>query len=76
MASKEHKNEGNVPGKFYVDYQCIDCDLCREICPACFQRDIDGGFSIVARQPEGEEEISLCEEALESCPAHAIGSDG
>jgi ferredoxin len=76
MALKVNKNDGNVPGKFYVDDQCIDCDLCREICPACFKRDEIGGYSIISKQPEGEDEIALCEEAIESCPVHAIGNDG
>lgn len=75
MAVKESRGDGNVPGKFYVDDQCIDCDLCRGICPTCFSRDEDNGRSIVIKQPEGEE-VALCEEAMESCPVGAIGDDG
>jgi len=30
MADVANKYAENVPGKFYVDDQCIDCDLCRE----------------------------------------------
>ncbi|PYK64290.1 MAG: ferredoxin, partial [Verrucomicrobia bacterium] len=29
MADVANKYAENVPGKFYVDDQCIDCDLCR-----------------------------------------------
>jgi len=32
MADNEDKNPENVKGLFYVDSQCIDCDLCREQC--------------------------------------------
>ena len=29
MADREDKNRENITGKFYVDSQFIDCDLCR-----------------------------------------------
>ncbi|MDR1432864.1 MAG: ferredoxin [Puniceicoccales bacterium] len=76
MAVKANKTDGNATGKFYVDDQCIDCDLCREVCPECFARDENGGYSVVFKQPSGEDEVALCEEAMESCPVHAIGNDG
>ena len=76
MADKEDKNPENVAGEFYVDSQCIDCDLCRETAPANFQRSEDNGYSYVCKQPENDEERSLCEEAKESCPVEAIGDDG
>jgi ferredoxin len=76
MAVASNKNDGNVPGKFYVDDQCIDCDLCREICPDCFKRDEVSGCSIVWKQPSGDDEIALCEEAMDGCPVSAIGNDG
>ena len=56
MADVGSKFEENTPGKFYVDEECIDCDLCREIAPTIFHRNDDGGYSFVAKQPEGEEE--------------------
>ena len=37
MADAANKYAENVPGKFYVDDQCIDCDLCRETAPANFK---------------------------------------
>lgn len=76
MADKADKWPDNVKGKFYVDEQCIDCDLCRETAPACFTRNDDGGYSFVYKQPETEEERELCKEALEGCPVEAIGEDG
>ena len=36
MAAKEDKYEDNVAGKFYVDTECIDCNLCRELAPENF----------------------------------------
>jgi hypothetical protein len=47
MADKTDKWPENTTGKFYVDQQCIDCDLCRETAPDFFTRDDDGGFSYV-----------------------------
>ena len=66
----------NVPGRWYVDSNCIDCDLCRETAPTVFRRDDDGGNSIVFHQPETEEEFRLAEEARNGCPVEAIGNDG
>src|SRR5439155_1481968 len=34
MADAANKYPENVPGKFYVDDQCIDSDLCRETAQA------------------------------------------
>jgi ferredoxin len=76
MANKDDRWPENVPGEFYVDDQCIDCDLCREMASACFKREENGGYSYVCKQPEGENELALCREAMESCPVNAIGSDG
>ena len=76
MADKTQKVEGNVPGAFFVDRECIDCDLCREVAPDNFERNEDEGFSFVYKQPENDEERALCEEAKESCPVEAIGDDG
>jgi ferredoxin len=76
MADAANKYPENVDGKFYVDDQCIDCDLCRETAPANFRRNDDGGHSYVYKQPESPEEEALCKEAMEGCPVEAIGSDG
>src|SRR5947208_2891170 len=65
MADAANKYAENVPGKFYVDDQCIDCDLCRETAPANFKRNDDGGHSYVYKQPETPEEEGLCKEAKE-----------
>jgi|TARA_A100000171_G_scaffold27056_1_gene25217 ferredoxin len=76
MADKDEKWAENVEGKFYVDEQCIDCDLCRETSPANFTREEDGGYSYVYKQPENNDELELCIEAMEGCPVEAIGDDG
>ncbi|MEI6352165.1 MAG: ferredoxin [Verrucomicrobiota bacterium] len=76
MADIANKYPENVTGAYYVDDQCIDCDLCRETAPANFSRNEDGGHSYVSKQPENDEEIAQCKEALEGCPVEAIGSDG
>ncbi len=75
MADIANKYSDNVPGKYYVDNQCIDCDLCRETAPNNFSRSDDGGYSFVHKQPIPDEE-GLCKEAKEGCPVEAIGDDG
>lgn len=76
MADPKDRLVENVPGAYYVDSQCIDCDVCRVTAPGNFQRSEDKGYSYVFRQPESPEENAQCQEAMDSCPVEAIGSDG
>ena len=76
MAELENKYEDNKQGKYFVDDQCIDCDLCRETAPNNFTRQDEGGYSFVYKQPENEEEEAQCKEAMEGCPVEAIGDFG
>jgi ferredoxin len=76
MADAANKYPENATGKYYVDNQCIDCDLCRETAPANFKRNDDGGYSVVYKQPSGPDEEKLCKEAQEGCPVEAIGDNG
>lgn len=76
MAELAQKVPENVPGRYYVDRTCIDCELCRETAPANFVRQDEGGYSYVIRQPAGAAEEAACLAALEECPVEAIGRDG
>jgi ferredoxin len=76
MADIVNKYSENKEGKYYVDNQCIDCDLCRETAPSNFTRHDDGGYSYVFKQPESEDEEKQCKEAKEGCPVEAIGDNG
>lgn len=76
MADPADKYPDNVPGPFYVDDQCIDCDACRETAPDFFTRNDDRGYSFVYRQPTSDDDTELCREAMEGCPVEAIGEDG
>jgi ferredoxin len=76
MAEIEDKLPDNVRGKYYVDNQCIDCDVCRDTAPKNFTRNDENGYSYVYLQPQTPEEVALCEESLMACPVEAIGNDG
>ena len=76
MAEIKDRLKDNVRGKFYVDRECIDCDVCRDTSPKNFTRNDENGYSFVYKQPETKEEIDLCEEAMNACPVEAIGDDG
>jgi ferredoxin len=76
MAEIEDKLPDNTAGKFYVDKNCIDCDVCRDTAPKNFMRNDENGYSYVYHQPSTAEELALCEEAQEACPVEAIGDDG
>jgi glyoxylase-like metal-dependent hydrolase (beta-lactamase superfamily II)/ferredoxin len=72
MALVERRLPQNVPGDFYIDESCIDCDACRQIAPETF-RD-HGDQSSVGRQPETPEEIDRALMALVACPTASIGT--
>lgn len=76
MADFEKRYKDNAPGKYYVDEQCIDCDLCRTTAENNFARNDENGYSYVKKQPETEQEMSQCKEAMEGCPVEAIGDNG
>ncbi len=76
MPDPTNKVQLNVSGEWYVDYDCIDCDLCRTTAPNNFKLNEDDGYSYVFKQPESEEERESCRLAAEECPVEAIGDDG
>jgi glyoxylase-like metal-dependent hydrolase (beta-lactamase superfamily II)/ferredoxin len=72
MARLADRVAENVPGDFFVDSSCIDCDTCRELAPAVFG---DGpGHAFVAAQPSGDQQRGRALRALVSCPTSAIGT--
>jgi ferredoxin len=73
MAQVEEKWLENREGRFFVDAQCIDCDVCREMAPDYFRRNDEEEHSYVYKQPESEQGVYECREALENCPVEAIG---
>lgn len=76
MADRTDKNPLNVPGPYYNDNTCIDCDLCRETAPGIYRRDDASGSTYVWKQPQTPEEIAMAEEGLAACPIETIGNDG
>ncbi len=72
MAQLALRLDTNVPGDFFVDSTCIDCDACRIFAPTVFSD--DGAQSSVYHQPHTPEEILAAEKALISCPTASIGT--
>ncbi len=62
----------NVPGDFYVDATCIDCDACRQLAPAVFRA--HGEQTSVYQQPITAEETRRALMALVACPTSSIGT--
>lgn len=75
MAVKKNRLKDNVPGKFYVDDQCIACDACVVEAPLFFAMNDIKGHAYVKAQPRTPEELEMAQEALKSCPVEAIGDD-
>lgn len=60
----------NVEGNFYVDQSCIDCDVCRWMCPSVYTR--KGLKSAVTKQPASDDEKLSALAAMIACPVGAI----
>ena len=76
MANKKARLTQNVPGKFYVDDQCIACDACVVEAPSFFAMNDIQGHAYVKLQPTSKEDITQCMKALSICPVACIGDDG
>ena len=76
MANRSAKVPENVPGKFYVDDQCIACGVCEGAAPDNFRMNDDGSHVFVFKQPSNDSEAAAVRDAVESCPTSAIGDDG
>jgi glyoxylase-like metal-dependent hydrolase (beta-lactamase superfamily II)/ferredoxin len=74
MANRKKSVPENMPGPFFVDSTCIDCDTCRQLAPAVFAEAPEHAF--VHRQPTTIEEQRHALQALVCCPTGSIGSKG
>jgi glyoxylase-like metal-dependent hydrolase (beta-lactamase superfamily II)/ferredoxin len=72
MANIQRRLPENVPGDFFVDASCIDCDTCSQLAPTVF-RD-HGEQCSVYHQPETDAETRLALMALVACPTGSIGT--
>jgi ferredoxin len=63
----------NVPGLFYVDEKCIECDACVTTAPNFFK--IENGHAFVFNQPTNDADIAQCDEAMAGCPVSAINKN-
>lgn len=72
MANVLQRLPENVPGEFFVDATCINCDTCSELVPEVF-RD-HGDQCSVHHQPQTDLEIQRALMALVACPTGSIGS--
>jgi glyoxylase-like metal-dependent hydrolase (beta-lactamase superfamily II)/ferredoxin len=72
MANILERLPENVPGDFFVDSSCIDCDTCSQLAPGVF-RD-HGEQCSVYQQPENAADTRLALMALVACPTGSIGT--
>lgn len=74
MASPQKRLRENVPGDFFVDSTCIDCDTCRQLAPEVFAEGAE--YSFVHAQPKAPQARRKALQALLACPTGSIGSEG
>jgi ferredoxin len=85
MADPANRWEDNVGGEvtiggkrlsFFVDKECILCSVCSDAAPRNFKMSDDEDHDVCYKQPETEDELAQCYEAMENCPVEAIGDHG
>ena len=76
MADKDDKQPESVAGQFYVDSTCDGCQVCITVAEDNFKMDEDEDHAFVYKQPEGDDELEACKEAMDGCPNESIGDDG
>jgi ferredoxin len=76
MADFMNRTPLNVPGKYYVDFDCICCGICTLTAPLNFLVNQNDEYGYVIKQPENKDEIQAVEKAIQNCPVDAIGNDG
>uniref|UniRef100_A0A0E0GFA6 Metallo-beta-lactamase domain-containing protein n=1 Tax=Oryza nivara TaxID=4536 RepID=A0A0E0GFA6_ORYNI len=69
----QRRRPQNVPGDFFVDHRCIDCQTCRWMAPEVFKR-VDGKAAVAA-QPISDEHRTKALQALLSCPTSSIHTE-
>jgi glyoxylase-like metal-dependent hydrolase (beta-lactamase superfamily II)/ferredoxin len=74
MANPKKRVTENVPGDFFVDSTCIDCDACRQIAPGVFGQAAETSF--VHTQPVVAADRRQALRALLACPTGSIGCLG
>ncbi len=74
MANPAKRVPENIPGDFFVDSTCIDCDACRQIAPTVFWQAAETSY--VGHQPQTPEDRRAALQALLSCPTVSIGCQG
>jgi glyoxylase-like metal-dependent hydrolase (beta-lactamase superfamily II)/ferredoxin len=72
MANFAKRVRENVPGEFFVDSTCIDCDTCRQLAPATFGE--TGMYAFVRAQPRSAEAQRQALRAVLACPTGSIGT--
>jgi glyoxylase-like metal-dependent hydrolase (beta-lactamase superfamily II)/ferredoxin len=74
MANPKKRVPENVPGDFFVDSTCIDCDACRQIAPSVFGEGKETSF--VKTQPVSGADRRRALQAMLACPTGSIGCLG
>jgi ferredoxin len=74
MADRDNQVPENVPGRFYVDSECIHCGICVDTSPQNFKFNDEDTYAFVYKQPIDDYENTTCMAALSACPVNAIGN--
>ena len=74
MANLKKRVPENVPGDFFVDSTCIDCDACRQIASSVFGEAAETSFvkAQPSRAPNGDKHCRLYCPALQGLSAVSV----
>jgi len=74
MANPASSVPENIPGEWFVDSTCIDCDTCRQLAPGVFGEAEETAF--VHSQPQDKTNRRAALHSLLACPTGSIGTRG
>ena len=76
MPDTEERWSDNVPGRYYVNKDCVVCTVCSDMAPLHFTLAKDEDHYFVSLQPRNEKEEAVVKAAMEGCPMGAVCDDG
>jgi glyoxylase-like metal-dependent hydrolase (beta-lactamase superfamily II)/ferredoxin len=74
VAKVAQRHPANVPGPWFVDRSCINCDVSRQCAPGLFGE--ADGQAVVTRQPVSPDEVRDATRAMLACPTGSISMTG
>lgn len=75
MAIKDLAVVENISGDYFVDQNCIACQVCVKLAPSMFKMNAMMENAFVYSLPKNQQNKELYWEAMDLCPVESIGGN-